>query len=408
MSLLSCPITLTALFEGLAGVAMASAGALGIAGSRARKGLWLIMPYKMPSRCVLSLLTILTAVDCFAGTISYSVVPILLPSGFTNVVMTGINDSGQVAGAGQNGAQTKAFISTPGGSTVIPLPAGWNQAVPYAINNSGQISGTLRNPGPNPPEQAFIGTDTAGITAIPLGQYDQYSFGFGINDSGQVGGYVPGAAFIGTTSGETIIPYPAGWTEAAGSGINNSGQIAGWGRNSAGLIQAFIGTAEGSTAIPLPDGWDETDTTDLSINDSGQVVGTYNGGEWAFIATVLGMTEIPLPAGATYASTSYTSAINDAGVIVGYSDAGGWMFDTTSSDVPQLLNSMVPTGWDITGAVSINQNGIILAKGKFDHGPSEYVELASTRTPEPACGLLEVAASLLLMFCAPRAALRFR
>jgi hypothetical protein len=55
----------------------------------------------------------------------YSVGVINPPNGFRNPVMSGINDSGQVAGGGTNGTgREQAFIGTTSGSTAIPLPPG--------------------------------------------------------------------------------------------------------------------------------------------------------------------------------------------------------------------------------------------------------------------------------------------
>ena len=72
----------------------------------------------------------------------YSVSPIHFPSGFTNVSMCGINNSGQVAGYGANSADLQhAFIGTTSGSTTIPLPFGWSGAYGTAINASGQVAG---------------------------------------------------------------------------------------------------------------------------------------------------------------------------------------------------------------------------------------------------------------------------
>lgn len=95
------------------------------------------------------------------------------------------------------------------------------------------------------------------------------------------------------------------------------------------------------------------------------------------------------------------SSLNDLGVVVGYSDAGGWIWD--ASDGTQLLNNLVPAGWDVAEALSISDNGLILAQASFDGGPLEYVELDPA--PEPRTYSL-VGVGLLLLGFARRATLR--
>jgi uncharacterized membrane protein len=81
---------------------------------------------------------------------------------------------------------------------------------------------------------------------------------YGINNSGQVAGSAVNGSdarsFVGSPSGSTVIPLPAGWSFSGASAINNVGQVAGGAVNGGGF-QAFIGTTSGITLIPLPAGW---------------------------------------------------------------------------------------------------------------------------------------------------------
>lgn len=344
----------------------------------------------------------------FGGSYTASVIP--PPSGFI-ASMVGINNSGQVTGIAYNSYNAtigQAFIGSPSGSTVIPLPAGWGQAYGNGNNNVGQITGTGFLPTGN---RAFIGT-VAGVTAIPLPAGWSSTFGNAINDSGQVVGTVTNngsvfQAFIGSLSGSTVIPLPAGWPVSASNAINNSGQVAGYvnsGVMVGGLLglsnQAFIATVSGITALlPPPLGWSISAGT--AINDSGQVAGNlFSVGDeppsQVFIGSASGSTAIPLPAGATYAGTT-SACLNNSGVVVGYSDAGGWAWSASSGT--QLLNTMVPSGWSISNAISISQNGLILAYGSFNGGTSQYVELIPTTptTPAPGAGFLAVVGLLLVL-----------
>jgi hypothetical protein len=344
------------------------------------------------------LIAFATSAVALAGSYTVQVIP--PPSGFTEVVMRGINNSGQVietAFASGLPSSSQVFIGTTSGSTLIPLPAGWSGAQGSAINNMGQVVGSSPS----------------------LSQ-----------------------AFIGTTSGSTAIPFPSGWSSAAAVAINDSGQVVGYGTNSDGITQAFIGTRSGSTAIPLPftlavgavainasgqvagcsayDGYvtlfigvtlisppDLANCSAIAVNDSGQVVanGFIGAKAQAFIGTTSGSMLIPFPAGANSASVGLGS-LSDAGTVVGTSvtngggvaPAGeaGWIWNAANGT--QLLNNLVPSGWNISNAISISNNGIILAQGSYNGGATQYVELVATgsvpATPAPGSGFLAVIALL--------------
>jgi hypothetical protein len=336
-----------------------------------------------------------------AGSYTVSVIP--PPTGFTGSGMGGINNSGQVAGYGFNGSANQAFIGSPSGSAAIPFPSGWTSSEGNGINNLGQVAGFVANGGNN---QAFVGT-VSGSTVLPLPTGWSVAYGNAINDSGQVAGFASNSvqtshqAFIGTPAGVTLIPIPTGWKNSLASAINSSGQVAGDVTSAgAGADQAFIGTPSGSVVLPLPTGWGIANGT--AINNSGQVAGqvadiALSGGQ-AFIGTTSVITLIPLPAGATHASASEYGCLNDAGVVEGTSDQGAWIWD--ASNGTRLLSHLVPSGWTISSAASISQNGLILGQGSFNGGSTQFVELvpaAVPTTPAPATGFLAIT-GLLFVF----------
>ncbi|HEY1756770.1 MAG TPA: hypothetical protein VGG72_15450 [Bryobacteraceae bacterium] len=355
----------------------------------------------------------------FAGSYTVSVIPepttipIPSPDGFATagVGMSGINNAGQVAGGDDS-----AFVASPSGVQHIPLPAGtivpisnpitgqpFSISWAVAINSSGQVAGNfLMQMGAlvgSFGSEAFIGTPS-GSTAIPCGGAHPSGGAGAINDLGQVAGTCNGSLFIGTPSGTTVIPTPSGWANAYLDAMNNSGQVAGYVSNAAQTVtQALIGSVSGTTLIPLPSGW--SSSSGFAINNLGQVAGSgTNGGgaEQAFIGTAAGVTAIiPIPPGATWAA-AYLGSLNGSGVVVGSSDAGGWIWDATNGT--RLLNSMVPSGWNITSAISISQNGLILAEGTLTGGFPQFVELTPAlppTTPAPGTGLLALA-GLLFVF----------
>jgi len=350
-------------------------------------------------------LILLSATCSFASPI-YSVA-VLPPPISANLLlgpqMFGINDSGQAVGYANDNEALQAIIATPSGSAFVPLLSGWGDTSAEGINNLGQVVGSGNN-GNGSTQQAFVGT-ASGMTAIPIPTGWGSTFGFGINNLGQVAGYGVNSsdyyqAFIGTASGVTAIPQLSGWSNTTVNGINNLGQVTGSVEDST-TQQAIVGTASGLTLIPLVSGW--TLSVGAAINDSGQVAGFGNNGananDQAFIGTVSGSTAIPLPPGATL-SMVFFGSLNASGEVVGYSDAGGWIWD--ASDGTQLLNLFVPAGWNITDAISISNNGLILAEGSFEGGAAQYVELAPD-SPEPAAGLLAGTGLALLAFARRRA-----
>jgi hypothetical protein len=323
----------------------------------------------------------------FAGSYRVSVIP--PPSGMSAIdSMSGINNSGQAAGAVQT---LQGFIGSLGGSILIP-----GAGLAYAINDSGQVVGVASIGGT---ARAYIGT-VSGITPIPgvVG-----AVAYAINNSGLVAGLegqpIP-RAFISSGSGIPVILLPSGWASSAASGINAFGQITGIVDGDLGFDdQPFVGTSSGLTVIPLPAGWTLADS--YAINDSGQIAGmgcqifgcTPN---QAFWGTIAGITAIPRPLGATTAQVTY-GCLNNSGVIVGQSDVGGWIW--CASGGTQLLNTMVPSGWKISNAISVSQNGLILAQGKLNGGASQFVELIPTAatTPAPGTGFLVMLGLLLVL-----------
>jgi hypothetical protein len=126
------------------------------------------------------------------------------------------------------------------------------------------------------------------------------------------------------------------------------------------------------------------------VNDAGQVAGFgYNGTNYqAYIGTTSGSAAISLPAGGVQSTVS-SQSLNNLGVVVGTSD-GGWIWDAADGTV--LLSSLVPAGWYVEDAMSISNNGLILAYASFNGGPYEYVELAAVPVTgdfwSRGCGLL--------------------
>jgi len=301
----------------------------------------------------------------------YTVAIIPNPPSFTTLASVfGINNLGQVVGFANNGTIELSFIGSASGSTLLPMLPGATGTNGYAINDLGEVTGCTTIHGVS---QAFIGT-TAGITLIPLPTGLPMTCGYAINNSGQVGGTASGAgpdmAFVGTAAGSTVIPLPSGASSTFGNGINASGQVTGYG--SVGVASAqkvLIGTTTSSIDVTPPSGWLYAQAE--AINSSGQVAGAYElvagGLFYAFVGNASGLTQIPLPPGIKSMSVSWGS-INDSGQVVGGASTEtntgeGFIWDSTNGT--QILNNLVPAGWTINNAISINNGGQIAARASF-------------------------------------------
>lgn len=360
-------------------------------------------------------LTIAAAAALFAGglfaNVVYSVAPInttdLAPNAFGQGFVQ-VNDDGQAVGYGSNSAvsmtQNTTYLGT---TTAIPIPIlktsplqsfqGW------AVNDSGVVAGQGYN---GSYVTAAEGT-ASGTTPLPLPAGASSSQAFAISDNGFVAGNASSKPFVynpNTGTSTTIaLPTTGGYISGYGDGVNDSGTVAGLVYNGQYHVYYHI-LGQPMTLISLPAGWEVplgTGGQDVAINNSGQVAfyasNTTSGRSAAFIYNPNNnsTTMIALPTGAPSASVGSFAFLNNAGDVVGTANVGptgqsGWIWNGSQT---VLLNSEVPTGWNIDSAVSISNNGIILALGTENgvFNNQEWLELTPLTTPEPSTMLLSAA-----------------
>ena len=246
------------------------------------------------------------------------------------------------------------------------------------INDTGQVVGNSGG------THVFItGPNGMGMRDIGVGDVHTgtvISFASGINDAGQVVGYTltpvdETLAFITGPDGMGVRNL-GNTRHVAASGVNDAGQVVGsfWSRGMGG--DPTLGARH--AFITGPDGMDMRDLGTLGgtysyaegISDTGQVVGysyTTGGAQHAFITDPDGTNMRDL--GTLGGSFSFANGINDAGQVVGYSYTTGGAqhaFITGPDGVGMMdLNSLVdlPTGWILTSAIDINNNGQVIAVG---------------------------------------------
>lgn len=180
----------------------------------------------------------------------------------------------------------------------------------YGINDSGQVTGYSRMISGD--QHAFL---YDGSSMRDLGALDgSHSMGYGINNSGQVvgsyyAGFSPRALFYDGSSMQDIGTL--GGSYSTGLGINDFGQIVGWAYTTGGTQHAFLydgnsmqdlGTLGGSSSVAY------------GINNSGQVTG-YSSGR-AFFYEGSTMHDLGLGEGSGY-------GINDSGQVTGYYSIDG-------------------------------------------------------------------------------------
>ncbi|SCX88207.1 PEP-CTERM protein-sorting domain-containing protein [Nitrosospira sp. Nl5] len=310
---------------------------------------------------------------------------------------TDINESGQITGNSDTGmvGQYHAFVTKANGLDMVDLGAlpGGNTSEGYAINASGQVTGISEAPsglGQTIVPFAFI-TDT-GRGIRPITDWHM-SAGTGINDAGQVSGYIYAPFHTGTdaivTGPDGLNPLPIGGLHGEGDraySINSSGQVVGSGLFNSGFHHAYITSPNHASALDLGTlgGYKSTAT---SVNDAGKVVGsstTEFGLESPFHAFITDANSEMADLGTLGGKNSEAYDINSQGVVVGWADIAignrKHAFITgPDGDGMRDLNELVKleNGPFLTDAQGINDIGQIIANA------SDGYAYLLTPVPEP-------------------------
>jgi probable HAF family extracellular repeat protein len=296
-----------------------------------------------------------------------------------------INSNGQVTGYSTTTAgHTHAFLYSNGVMTDLGTLGG-TESYGRSINEVGQIVGDSLLSG-----SSITATDFSrafsynGSSLIDLGTLGaDRSSAYGINASGQITGWssISGDVFPNWStrpflySGDSMHSLPS--VIGVGRAINANGQVAGgaylWTPNTPNGITGF------STSLGSLGGATEA----VAINSLGQVVGVATTGTGSYHAFLYSGGAINDLGGPVSSDISAGMGINDLGQIVATSDvamlygAGQWT----------NLNSLIDagSGWELTRATGINNNGWITGKGTIGGAEHGYLLIP---VPEPSVFLL--------------------
>jgi probable HAF family extracellular repeat protein len=234
------------------------------------------------------------------------------------------------------------------------------------INVSGEVAGYASKPGPSIEAALWTGTTAVNLGALAPLSSGSWSIANGINDSGQVVGYwatsegqINTAAhpWLYSNGTMTSLPEPSGLTAPSckAGAITNSGQIIGsCEANNGGTNHPVLWQNGTVTTLGALGGLQVIDLT--GINNNGQIVG------WGDTSTGVSHGFLDSNGTVTDLGAFLPNDLNDNGVIIGTELNGGAFI--YSDGTVQDLNTLIPanSGYTITEAVAINENGQIDAQ----------------------------------------------
>jgi probable HAF family extracellular repeat protein len=261
--------------------------------------------------------------------------------GMAHNYLFGINDAGQMVGGVSEvlprGPYHATLLSS-GAWSLYDFPG--NETDGRAINSLGHIAG-IYNAGFGTPDHGFLKVGDE-YTSIDF-PGASITYVFGLNDAGYISGTFRDAqgvlkGFMYMQGVYSSVAYP-GATETYLGGINNANVAVGW-KVEGGKVNGFVlnGGSYRSVIVPFATA---VNTKPRSINDLGQVVGTYTSSDCpigcAFLATPA--PALPALCQQTVAMT-YTNGTLDLRFTLKTSVATTWRSYLVAQGVPYLLWSL--------------------------------------------------------------------
>ena len=299
----------------------------------------------------------------------------IMPPGWSYASATCINNSGAVAGWGDDGSgNQRGFIYQGGAYTTILPPngiyCGGMDGENPAVNNNGVVAGygefCSSTQGMDIPALFTYSDGTYTTINVPSGWISIVTYG--LNDNGVIVGGAGNANGNGwgfmynpdnpDFGGFTEI-NPLGWTDVTAYAVNNNGVVAGWGTDPSGTSRGFLYNNGTYTTLAPDASFSEA----WAINSGGVVAGdrdgpngnegfTYSGGAYSYF-------QIPNGGGSA-------TAINSSGAV-----AGAFLYSPFTAFVHQkgTFTSILPPGWtSILYLHDINDSGALVGVGADANG----------------------------------------
>ncbi len=309
-----------------------------------------------------------------------------------------VSENGYVTGKSRVDYTTDHAFLWHGGTMIDLTPGISTDCEGRRVNCMGHVTGNVGNG-----EYAFLYRN-GGL--IDLGTLGQRIWAEDLNDADQVVGRSRRAdgitrAFMWDNGTITDLGSFTDTSESYATGINNQGQITGYADTIAApyilQLHAFIWQDKVFTDLGTLEPSNHGDSYAAAINELGQVVGRseYGAGDYrhAFLwDATYGMTDL----GTFGGIGSLATDVNNMGQVVGSSQDGSGLWqpflwqDGVMTDLNELLDP--GSGWEITYAYGINDQGWIAGYGKNPDGKGRAVLLV----PEPGSILLVLSGTAVL------------
>lgn len=313
---------------------------------------------------------------------SYTITDLGVLSGDVSTEGRAISPSGQVVGDAENNLQA-FFWSSSQGLRGLPHVPGGKYSVAMGISAAGLVAGySTYNSIESEHAVLWVNGKVQDLGTLSGGTQ---SWANAINASGQVVGgsdsakTQPNAFIWSRTMGLLDLGVlPKGFYSDA-LALNSLGQVVGYSNTIGGNWDAFSWSkSTGMKDLGTLDSGKSTGAVANGVNDSGQIVGNSTCGSsciHAALWTASGIEDLGTLPGS---SISSANGINNQGQVVGeatLSAGGGHAFVWSQVAGMQDLNTLIPanSGWTLTWAFAINDNGQISGQGEINGQTHAYL-----------------------------------
>ncbi len=318
----------------------------------------------------------------------------VLDNAGSSAVVRQVNANNEIVGGFRDGKKQKAssaFLLSATGFDEIADGEPADFSASYGINDTGQIAGAVNEGDALLP---FVSTKHTNFMLLPLLPGDTSGAAYAINAKGESVGFTSGPGGVHATrwtkKGDVqALPGLPGVVSAKALSINAQGDSVGYAGE--GTTLPVLWSAKGGGALQLQVLSTYVSSQVDCISDSGDAVGSAT----AYDMTQVRMRAVLWPAGSTTpmdlgalpgGSTSRARAVSADQTVVGTSDSsiGNHAFVWTSGTGMQDLNGLsTDPSYVLIDAMSVTKQGVILAIGisKSDFPPGDTKDVEEHELP---------------------------